>query len=368
MWFRGVLAASLCLAIFLPSQSRAGDLEIKPPRLSGYVEGWFRSDGSDLSSQTTAAKKVDSEFRVRRARLGASGSVSDKLGYRVTASLDGPGPGASPSTVKLYDAYVTYAASEYAALTFGQFKYDFTLEGVEGTTSRLPVLRAEVINEIAGKLGTVGGSLRDIGARVSGAVNGFYGLRYGVSVINGSGLNTGDNNGDKDIVGRITLSPVKGLTVGVSGYRGQGGDEGATLEIDESAYGFEADYAGEGFSLRAEYVAAEWENWDVASGASAGRSQRPRGWYAQGSFRLPFEEKIELLGRYEDFEKDAGTSDSRLRTTTVGATYHISRKNRITANYLFRDAGASPVVTAQETNATGQNIGDLFLLQAILVF
>ncbi|MBW7957536.1 MAG: hypothetical protein H3C68_06535 [Deltaproteobacteria bacterium] len=355
--------------IVLPAQSKAGEVEIKPPRLSGYVEGWFRSDASDLSSQTTAAKKVDSEFRVRRARLGASGSVNEKLGYRLTASLDGPGPGASPSTVKLFDAYATYAVSEYASLTFGQFKYDFTLEGVEGTTSRLPVLRAEVINEIAGKLGTVGGSLRDIGARVSGTIKDLYGLKYGVSVINGSGLNTGDNNGDKDVVGRVTITPVNGLTVGVSGYRGQGGDEGALLEVNESAYGFEADYAGNGFSLRAEYVAAEWENWSVASGApSAGQSQKPRGWYAQGSFTLPFEERIELLGRYEDFEKDAGTADSRLKTTTVGATYHISGKNRITANYLFRDAGANPIVTAQETNATGRNIGDLFLLQAILVF
>ena len=188
-------------------------------------------------------------------------------------------------------------------------------------------------------------------------------------MINGNGMNLTDNNGYKDIVGRITVEPLSGLVVGASGYKGRSGNEGDAFDVDESAWGVEAQYAVKGVKFRAEYVAARWENWDAAtSAASLSKIQEPWGWYAQGSYRLPFFEKVEVLGRYEYFEKDSNTVDSGLEVTTVGATYYLKGKTRITANYLFREPGQSNIITAQETNATGASIGDLFLLQALISF
>lgn len=372
-----VIGASVALAAFIAAPAQAQDMpgpEEKPaiefkPRLSGYIEGWYRADGSDLSNQTTAAKKADNEFRVRRARLTASGDLTEALGYKLTASLDGPSPASSASTVKLWDAYMTYKFNPFAAVTFGQLKYDFSLEGLEATPDRVPVLRAEMINDVAGKLGTKGGSFRDIGAKVNGGCKNALGLTYGVGLINGSGINTGDNNADKDIVGRVTVSPVEGLTIGASGFKGKGQDETTVFEVKETAYGVDAEYVKWGLRLRGEYLAGKWENWDVATGAaSSGKTQKPNGWYLQASYKLPPLPALELLGRYEDYEKDSNSSDSHLKTTTLGATYYIKGKTRITANYLIRDAGSNPVVTAQETDAAGSKIGNLFLLQALLAF
>lgn len=338
------------------------------PKLSGYVEGWYYSDSSDLSSQASA-KKVDNGFRVRRARLAASGEIGEGLSYKVGAGLDGPAAGAASSTVKLLDAWMEYKANDALRAAFGQFKYEFTREGAEATPDRVPVLRSEVTNEFAGKLGTVGGTFRDIGLNVSGAVKQAAGLRYSAAVINGNGMNLTDNNGYKDIVARITVEPLPGLVVGASGYKGKSQNEGAAFDVNETAWGAEAQYTFGRVKLRAEYAAARWENWDVAAAAaSLSKKQEPWGWYAQGSYKLPFFEKIEVLGRYEYFEKDRNTGDSGLEVTTVGATYYLKGKTRITANYLFREPGQSNIVTAQETNATGSAIGDLFLLQALIAF
>lgn len=339
------------------------------PKFGGYIEAWYRNDNSDLTNQTTASKKADNEFRVRRARLTASGNLNEDLGYKLTASLDGPGPASSASTVRLWDAYMIYTVNDLLKLTAGQFKYDFTLEGLESTPDRVPVLRAESINDIAGKLGTKGASFRDIGVKASGSYKRALGLTYGVAVINGSGINAGDNNAEKDVVGRVAVTPVENLTAGVSGYRGKGQDETTGFEVKESAWALDAEYLYEGLKLRGEYIAARWENWDVASSSAAqGKIQKPKGWYLQASYKLPPVPAIEIMGRYEDYEKVSNTADSRLKTTTVGVTYYLKGKTRISANYIVRNAGGSTAVTAQETDAGGKRIGNLFLLQALLVF
>jgi len=358
-------AATVRAATALPDGSQ---VEFKP-RLGGYIEGWYRNDSSDLSGQTAASKKVDSEFRVRRARITAKGNLTAELGYKLTASLDGPGPGSSPSTARLWDAYLSYRADKLLKVTVGQFKYDFTLEGLESTTSRVPVLRAESVNDIAGKLGTTGGSFRDIGVKAEGSYDRALGLTYGLAVVNGSGINTGDNNGSKDIVARATVTPAEGLTVGVSAYSGKAQDEGAGFEVTESSWGADAEFDCDALKLRGEFLSARWKNWDaLTSAASEGKTQRPSGWYMQASYTLPWVNAVEVMGRYEEYEKDSNTPESTLKTTTAGVSYYFKGKTRISANYLIRDAGASSVVKAQETNAAGSSIGDLFLMQAILVF
>jgi len=363
-------------ALILPASILAEEPPKKEfkPKVGGYVETWYRTDNSDLSNYTAAAdnaKRVDNEFRVRRARIDVKGQVTDEIGYRVNGNFDGPSPASGSASVKLWDGYVTYKVHPFANVTVGQFKFPFTLEGLEGTPDRIPVLRAESINDIAAKLGTQGGSFRDIGVMVSGSYKDALGLGYGVAVINGKGINTGDNNNDKDIVGRITISPISGLTLGGSYYAGKGQDETATLEVKESAYGVEAEYTLKdlGLSLRGEYVTAEWENWNVATGAAAaGFTQEPSGWYLQAAYKLPSLPAAQLMARYEDYEKDSNTVDSHLKTTTLGATYYLKGKTRISANYLMRDAGDSSIVKAQETDAAGTRIDNLILVQMLVAY
>lgn len=350
------------------------EVEFKP-KVGGYIEGWYRLDSSDLSDQTTASKKVDNEFRVRRARIDVKGDLTEEIGYRVNGNFDGPSPASGTASVKLWDGYVNYKAHPLAGITFGQFKYPFTLEGLEGTPDRISILRAESINDIAAKLGTQGGSFRDIGAMVSGGYKDALGLAYGLAVINGKGINSGDNNSEKDIVGRATISPLNGLTIGGSYYTGKGQDETVTFEVKERAYDLEAEYVLKdlGFSLRGEYIAAKWENFDVAGAsgagsASLGKEQEPNGWYLQAAYRLPPIKDLQVMARYEDYERDSNTANSRLKTTTLGATYYLKGKTRITANYLMRDAESGSIVTAQETDAKGGRIGNIFFVQMLVAY
>lgn len=336
------------------------------PKLFGYIETWYQKDDSDL-----ATGKVDNEFRIRRARIDVKGQATEELGYRVTANLDG----AASTKAQLWDGYITYKFNPLALITVGQFKYNFTLEGLEGTPDRIPVLRAEFINDIASPLGTTGGSLRDDGVQLSGEYKDFLGLKYAVAYINGAGLNTRDNNNDKDVVGRVTVSPLNGFTLGVSGYQGKGQTEDAAFDVDETAYGADAELILKdlGLSFRGEYVTAKWENWGYNATtkkweATNGKDQEPNGYYLQAAYKLPPLPNLQFMARYEDYEKDSNTDDSRLKTTTLGATYYIKDKTRITANYLMRDADKSSIVTAQETTATGDKIDNLVLVQLLVTY
>ncbi len=343
------------------------------PNVSGYIEGWYRSDDSGLSNQA-GAKRVDNEFRVRRARIDVKGSVAERLDYRVTGNFDGPSPASGTAGVKLWDGYIVYKINPLINITCGQFKYPFTLEGLEGTPDRIPVLRAESVNEIAGKLGTQGGSFRDIGAKIDGQIKDFAGLSYSIALINGAGINKGDNNNRKDIVGRITISPLTKLTLGLSAYTGRGEDVSDPANVKETAWGADGEYKlNSGLSLRGEYITAKWENrgYDTVSKkwkTKSGVNQEPSGWYLQAAYKIPPMPDIELLARYEDYDEDNNTTNSHLKTTTAGITYYLKGRNRITVNYLIRNADNSPIVFAQETDATGSMIGNLFIVQAIVVF
>ena len=372
----GWVVAALFLFIFLsflPDRISAQEkqaVEYKP-KVGGYIETWYRMDESDLSDQATDAKKVDNEFRVRRARIDVKGNISEEIGYRVNGNFDGPSPASGLASVKLWDGYITYRAYPLMDITIGQFKYPFTLEGLEGTPDRVPVLRAESINDIAAKLGTQGGSFRDIGAQVSGGYKEALGLKYAVAIINGSGINSGDSNHDKDLVGDISIAPLEGLALGVSGFTGKGQGETSTFEVKESAYNVHAEFALKeiGLNLRGEYAAEKLKNWDVAQKkASSGKEQEPNGWYLQAAYRLAPLPNLQVMARYEDYERDSNTPDSHLKTTTVGATYYLKGKTRITANYLLRDVESSSIVTAQETDALGSRIGNLFLVQMLVAY
>lgn len=344
------------------------------PKVAGYIEGWYRHDSSNLSNFTSSednAKRVKNEIRIRRARIDVKGNISEQTGYRVNGAFDGPSPASKAPTVKLWDGYLTYNLHSLVTFTIGQFKYHFTLEGLEGTPDRIPILRSESINAIASNLGTKGGSFRDIGVQISGSHKGEISFKYGLAVINGGGINTGDNNDRKDYVGRIDISPIRSLTVGISGYTGRGENEVETFEMQETAYGTDVEFTLKdwGLGFRAEYVGSRLENWDVAtSKAKNGVVQKSGGWYAQGNYKVPFWKDLQIMTRYEDYEKNYNTPNSHLKTTTLGVTYYLTGKTRISANYLIRKADISSIVTAQETDATGSKLGNLFLVQMIVTY
>lgn len=363
-----------------PKPKEEKPVEFKP-KWGGYIEALYLNDSSELGDTG-----IDSYFKLRRARIGASGSVNELISYKIVGAFEG-------DKAQLWDASMDLKFHPLFTLTAGQFKYPFTIEGLEGTPDRLPVLRAESINAIAGKLGTQGGSLRDIGIQIKGEQKEALGLKYAIAFINGNGINKSlatpiDNNNAKDIVARVDVSPIEGLLLGVSGYSGSGENEEATISIDETAYGAHAEYSIKdmGLRFRGEYVTATYENCKPKSATACTPTSevdwKPNGWYLQAGYKVPPLPALELLLRYEQFEVDSNTSDSNLDSITLGALYNFTGKTNFRVNYIIRDAGESSIVTAQETGATattgtsgttypvptGTDIDNLIIAQLLVSF
>lgn len=341
-------------------------------KFGGYIEVWYLSDSSDLGPTG-----VDNTFGVRRGRISATGSVTDLVSYKIQAAFDNSltsktsGASTTTGTVKLWDAEIALGFHPLFSLKAGAFKFPFTLEGLEGTPARPLILRSESINAIAGKLGTVGEGFRDVGLQISGSYKEGIGLSYAIAIINGDGINNIDNNNKKDIVGRVTITPIEGLTTGGSIFRGSAENEGAAISQDERAWGLEAEYLLKaiGLSLRGEYIIAKWENFDVVTSAAAsGKRQEPNGWYLQAGYKIPPLPALMAIARYEWYEVDKDTANSELKTTTFGLLYNFVGKTNLRLNYLIRDPDGSNIVTAQGSAAKGDKIGNMLLLSLLVSF
>ena len=115
-------------------------------------------------------------------------------------------------------------------------------------------------------------------------------MSTGLGLFNGSGINLADTANDaKDIVGRLVINPVKGLSFGGGYYGGYG--KALNTYVDgvsqtRNRLGFEASYVLSRFSVKGEYIFGSDKGTDRA------------GWYLQaGYFVIP--QKLQLLGKYD---------------------------------------------------------------------
>lgn len=349
------MSASILLSVisFFPCLAQ-NDSTLRP-QISGLIEGWFTADESTVN----VAKNT---FKIRRARLIADGNKG-KIGYKLQLAMEGASP-------KLFDAFIDYKWKSWLKFRAGQFKYPFSTEGLESAMDLPMLLRAESVNYIANKLGTEGSSFRDIGIQLYGSVGTRHAvslLQYAVAFVNGSGINTTDNNNSKDFIGKIDVSPIASLKLGASGFFGRAENKGTAIR-QEQAYGIYAEFAPPFLStltLRGEWLSADYEN------AEPMTIQTPEGFYLLAAYKIP-NEKIPLVfsARWENFDANTTASGYSSDSYTLGITYFISGKNRLRINYIFREAGDLVVGNThiQETTAKGTGIGNLFLAQAIVGF
>lgn len=126
-------------------------------------------------------------------------------------------------------------------------------------------------------------------------------VSYQVSAINGAGYKTLSRNSDTiDLEGRVSVNPIKSITLAVGGYTGKLGKSAANLpnsSTPHTATRFNALAAYTDKRIRAgvEYFAAK--NWNNVATVAQDKSD---GWSTFGSFA--FTPKISAFGRY-DFVK-----------------------------------------------------------------
>ncbi|MBQ2784417.1 MAG: porin [Alistipes sp.] len=174
----------------------------KHMKLSGYLQGGFSWD-SDAGST----------FYLRRARVSLTGDFAqEKFDYRLQVDMAG-----SP---KICDLYFRYKPLNELNVQLGQYKLPFSLENELYGPTKFEFIEYSYLTTYLvrndGKFDGIKATGRDMGLQLYGGFierNGYSIINYNLGVFNGSGINNKDNNRSKDVVARLIIKPIKGLSI-----------------------------------------------------------------------------------------------------------------------------------------------------------
>lgn len=301
------------------------------PRISGYVQAGY--EWSDESSS----------FFIKRVRLDLRGALARTLDYRVQLEF--------ASSPKIVDAYLQYRPFRQLNFKLGEYKIPFTIENTDYVPLKFELIEYPLaLQRLMGFAEPIGGryvggamqggeTLKDTGRDMGLTLHGSFFpcgeralLSYDVGVFNGAGINLRDNNRSKDVVARLTLRPVRGLTLSGSWY---GGEYGADcLERQRVSAGVCYDRGrgvvrGEWIGGRTGYAATE----EYAAGTFDSS-----GWYVLGGVRLT--PTLMPVVRYDTLLPDTASADSRQTNWTAGILWHPVRPLRCQLNYTYEHYAA----------------------------
>lgn len=314
------------------AQAAARDARLdRLPRLSGYVQAGY--EWSDESSS----------FFIKRVRLDLRGALARTLDYRVQLEF--------ASSPKIVDAYLQYRPFRQLNFKLGEYKIPFTIENTDYVPLKFELIEYPLaLQRLMGFAEPIGGryvggamqggeTLKDTGRDMGLTLHGSFFpcgeralLSYDVGVFNGAGINLRDNNRSKDVVARLTLRPVRGLTLSGSWY---GGEYGADcLERQRVSAGVCYDRGrgvvrGEWIGGRTGYAATE----EYAAGTFDSS-----GWYVLGGVRLT--PTLMPVVRYDTLLSDTASDDSRQTNWTAGILWHPVKYLRCQLNYTYEHYAA----------------------------
>jgi phosphate-selective porin len=287
-------------------------------KLFGYIQPEYDYNFTDGNQANT--------IRFKRARLGVRGSVLNDFSYYFMLEAS-PFIGGTADTY-LMDAFITYEADNWARISVGTFKQPFSLDVATPCHMIRTIERSVVADQLVAPQ-------RDFGLAVFGG-NKFNKLNYSVAIMNGTGLNQGDNNTKKDVMGRATYKITNYLTVGGSfrfGYPIPNNNVD-----DRSSYGGELLLELDKLRVQAEYIYDEGAYFAGAAGG-CGTTPIALGEKRDGAYMLAtyaVNEKFEPVFKYEYFDPDIDLKDNigYLERMTIGFNYFVNDKVRFQLNYL----------------------------------
>jgi phosphate-selective porin len=312
----------------------------------GYIQPEF--DYYFFGNDTKGNALKPSSFYFKRARIGVVGNIPYDISYYVMAELSPVAGGP-----QLLDAYITYAPfGKYLKFSIGQYKSPFSLELNTPCHALHTIRRSTVVNEMAAPFRELGfmllgsfGKERDI-------------VSYRLAVLNGTGINNVlssthyDDNQNKDIAGRIVVSPLEGLKVGGS-YR-HGLVEKKDVDGDsKSKTSWAVDLSLEKFNvlIQGEYISGKYIG-DIAGGGGCGGKSTDGTYpeYSKSGFWLmamyKFDFGLQTVVKFETYDPDGSaykfigqTQTITQSTTTFGINYFINDWTRVQLNYLYNSEG-----------------------------
>ncbi|MDT8392377.1 MAG: porin [Bacteroidales bacterium] len=300
-------------------------------------------DGKEVSTKNS--------FAFERARLGVTGNIPYDVSYYVMAEFSDfkGGP-------YLLDAFVTYTRlGPWAKFSLGQFKAPVSLELQNACHKLHTVYRSLVVQQLVAPW-------RDLGLMVSGDVKlkNYGGLTdhkffsYQLAIMNGTGINTWDNNNAKDIAARGVFSVWKGIDIGGSFRMGNQKPFDANFNDgtgEKVTFGGELSVDYFNFLLQAEYLYGYGKNLAGVAAAGCGGGDIPaikgelerNGYYAMLLYNTPW--NLQPVVKYEYFNPNAkadyallpSEASEPVSTLTFGFNYFINDWSRVQVNYMIHD-------------------------------
>ncbi len=228
---------------------------VSAPKFGGYVIGRYQ-----YSDQY--GKKGGAGFNQRLVRFYVDGTILKDFAYRIQVQTNN-------DSFHMKDFFVEWKKYGFFKIKAGQFKRAFGFENpmnpwdistgdyslmTKYLTGHSDYLGADV-------KGSANGG-RDLGIQIQGdflpvGKDNHMLFHYQVMVSNGTGINTSDTDGKKDITATFQVQPIKGLFIGAFGWKGTfdaKDSAGKAVNHSRNRYAFGAKYDNAGYVFRSEYA------------------------------------------------------------------------------------------------------------------
>lgn len=341
-WALGLLFA----VPFSAAQAQAPEVTVK---VGGRAQVQY-STTSLGEEELGADAPASNTFELRRLRL----RLDLTFGDWVTARIQ---PDFAQGDLKVADAWINFALSDYLDFKVGQFNRSFSRLQLTSSTVFPTIERGVRIAGLDDYLGGVPGeeyellaesgyASRDIGAALRGGTERFG---WEVGVFNGQGADERDVNDGKSVATRVTVGPFAAapLQLGVGAVRRD--------LTDEDAWAYEADAEWGEFRSPGLHMLAEamfGDNLASAPGARFTGVQGILSWFTPlGGPRF---DGLELVGRasWGDPDNDVDEDDGVL--LTPGLSLYVFGRNRLMANWDVYLPAAEALDTQQSFRAQAQ--------------
>ena len=251
---------------------------------------------TDLAGNKTDNLQDGTQTELKRFYVGIDHKFNDVFSANITTDFRYNANGTSKDVlVYVKKAYLQAKLNKAFAVRVGSADLPWVpfAEGVYGYRFVEPTLIDR----------TKFGTSTDWGVHAFGTFgNGL--VNYAVSAINGAGYKTLSRSSNTiDLEGRVSVNPIKSITLAVGGYTGKLGKSNDTVNTRHRAERFNALAAYTDKRIRAgiEYFRAN--NWNNITSAAeplpppVTDNDKSHGWSAFGSFA--FTPKISVFGRYD---------------------------------------------------------------------
>ena len=263
------------------------------PKFGGYIIGGYKYSDKEGANGGQG-------FNCRLIRLYVDGSIYNDFKYRIQLQMNGQNP-------HVKDFYLEWAKYKEFSVKIGQFKRAFTFENPMNPWDVGVGDFSFLVQKMAGmgdRLGEANMGGRDQGLQIQGdllpmADDSYRLLHYQLGVYNGQGINLADANKAKDLIGTVQIQPIKGLKLGVFGWKGDWVNANKeVLKRERLSYGL--NYDVNNWTVRAEYATAIAGEKEQSGAADA----------LYATVGIPFKPWFKLYLKWDEFRAAATAETS----------------------------------------------------------